>query len=353
MTIMTMTQCESQPTIRKCVVVVGSCNIDTSVRAARLPEIGETVSGLSVNETYGGKGANQAVAARRMGADTKMIAVVGADEQGGRYVNKLESEGVCTRGIRRSSLGVPTGVALITVDDKTGDNTIVVVEGANKEVCPNDVSEELMKGAGVVLCQLEVPQEATLHALKLGKAAGAITILNPAPATMTLMPGMLDATTILCPNYTELAMLCNCSEEIKTDVHPVEDLSRAARMLQAQSDSKFHIIVTLGAQGALYVPENDTEEAVLIPAGSIEGYGGVIDTVGAGDAFLGTLAAALVANCTIGNGISTVMKTDPLLKAIRLACQVASLSTCRLGAQDSYCRLDELCPALQDAMNCD
>ncbi len=350
---MTITQGESQPSIQKCVVVVGSCNIDTSVRAVRLPQIGETVSGLSVNETYGGKGANQAVAARRMGADTKMIAVVGADERGGRYINKLESEGVCTRGIRRSSLGVPTGVALITVDDETGDNTIVVVEGANKEVCPNDVPVEIMKGAGVVLCQLEVPQEATLHALKLGKAAGAITILNPAPATMALIPGMLDATTILCPNYTELAMLCKCSEEMKNYVQSVEDVSRAARMLQAQSDSKFYIIVTLGEQGALYVPISNTEEAVLIPAGIIEGGGGVIDTVGAGDAFLGTLAAALAANCTIGNGISAVMKTESLLKAIRLACQVASLSTCRMGAQDSYWRLEELSPELQDAMKCD
>ncbi len=348
---MAITMGESQPQIRKCVVVVGSCNIDTSVRAVRLPQIGETVSGLSVNESYGGKGANQAVAARRMGAATKMIAMVGADERGDRYVKKLESEGVCTSGIRRGSLGVPTGVALITVDDETGDNTIVVVEGANKEVCPDDISVEVMNGVGVLLCQLEVPQEATLRALKLGKAAGAITILNPAPATAALMPGMLDATTILCPNYTELAMLCNFSDKMK-NVQSVEDITRAARMLQAQNNSKFHIIVTLGDQGALYVPISNTEEAVLIPAGSVEG--GVTDTVGAGDAFLGTFAAALAASCTTGDGLTTAMKTESLLKATRLACQVASLSTGRMGAQDSYWRLEELSPALQDAMTrCD
>ncbi len=262
---MAITPGESEPPIRKSVVVVGSCNIDTSVRAVRLPQIGETVSGLSVNERYGGKGANQAVAARRMGADTKMIAVVGADEPGERYVNVLESEGVCTKGIRRASLGVPTGVALITVDDVTGDNTIVVVEGANKEVCIDDVSVEVMDGTGVLLCQLEVPQDATLRALKLGKAVGAITILNPAPATAALMPGMLDATTILCPNSTELATLCNSSDDEMKNMQSVEDVTNAARMLQAQSDSELHIIVTLGDQGALYVPISKTEEAVLIP----------------------------------------------------------------------------------------
>jgi len=283
------------------IVVVGSLNVDTTVRVARLPQPGQTVLGSGHFGDTGGKGANQAVAAARLGRRVAMIGAVGDDADGDRLVAALESAGVDVAGVRRDP-DRPTGIAHITVDD-SGENMIVVDPGANGGLDPEHVERhrDLLAGASVVMAQLEVPLEAVERAIAL--AAGA-RILNPAPGR-PLPDSLLERVGVLVPNQTELGVLAGAA----TPDGPLE-AGRLARSLPAAA-----VVVTLGAAGALLV---SGDAAKHIAAPRIQ----AVDPTAAGDAFCGGLADG------IARGLG-------LPEAVGWAVRCGAAAATRWGAQAS------------------
>jgi ribokinase len=269
-------------------VVVGSVNADLVVRIGRLPAPGETVSGGTFERHHGGKSANQAVAAARLGASVAFVGAVGDDDLGADAVAALEREGIDCSGVARLD-DAPTGVALIVVDE-AGENQIAVASGANARVADPGVPA----GARIVLLGLEVPDEAVLAA---ARAAGdARIVLNPAPAR-PLPDELLDRAPILTPNEAEA---CTLAGE--------DDAERAARALEERTGAP--VVVTLGARGALVSGQ------VIAPP-RVE----VVDTTGAGDTFTGALAAELARGADIR-------------AAARFATAAAALSTQAAGARE-------------------
>lgn len=287
------------------VVVVGSANTDMVARAARLPRPGETVGGASFAMASGGKGANQAVAAARLGGLVTFVGCVGADALGDAAVLALESEGVDTRFVVRDP-DAPTGVALISVDGATGENCIVVAPGANARlsVALLEMAARAIHEADVVVCQLESPPETVLAALKMARAAGKTAILNPAPAR-DVSDALLSLVSVLTPNGAEAAALAG-AEGATTE--------SAARALHARGVGA--VVVTLGAEGA-YVLAGDGDARVPAFAPTR-----VLDSTAAGDCFTGALAVAL------GEG-------QAMTEAVRFANAAASLSVEAAGAQPS------------------
>jgi ribokinase len=251
------------------VCVVGSANLDLVATAARAPAPGETVLGHSYAEHAGGKGLNQAVAAARSGANTAFVGALGADEAGARLQHVLESDGIDHAGVDILD-GVPTGRALITVGDD-GENSIVVVPGANAAVVVGSIPDAL-----VVLAQLEIPLDAVADAFRLARSSGATTVLNPAPAA-ELPDGLLSLTDIVIPNQHELSLLGG-SEHL---------LRRGPRA----------VIVTLGGEGAMWFSATGSTEIPPLPVEPV-------DTTGAGDAFCGAFCARLAAGDPIGTALS-------------------------------------------------
>ncbi len=286
------------------VVVVGSANTDMVVRVPQLPCPGETLLGSAFALMPGGKGANQAVAAARLGAVVTFIGCVGADSFGDMLVLNLENEGIDTRFVVRDP-DAQTGVALITVDETFGENTIVVAPGANARLSSPlvDLAAAAIRSADVVLCQLEIPMETVLSALQIARLAGVTTLLNPAPA-QTLSAEMLSFVSVLTPNQTEAACI------LGGDYDP----SASALMLKHQGVE--NVVVTLGADGARLVTAKKNAGIPAFPAES------VVDTTAAGDCFNGALAVAL------GEGQS-------LEDAVKFANAAASLSVEAEGAQPS------------------
>jgi ribokinase len=253
------------------VVVVGSLNHDITVVTERRPDAGETVLGRSVATASGGKGANQAVAAARAGARVAMVGCVGADAAGEQLLAGLRAVGVDTARVRVLD-DAPSGTALIVVDD-AGENSIVVVSGANARLAAVDVDAALAGGgarAPVVLAQLEVPEEAVAAA---ARGAGRF-VLNASPAR-TLPRAVLAAADPLVVNAGEAAALTGAPDD------DVDALARAVLALGARS-----VVITRGAGGALWASGDDT---IAHPAPRVR----VVDTTGAGDVFAGTLAARL------------------------------------------------------------
>jgi ribokinase len=295
------------------VVVVGSVNMDLVVRAPRLPTSGETLSGTTFATLPGGKGANQAVAAARLGARTAFVGCVGDDAFGGTLQGVLQAAGIDCRALRVVP-GVSSGVALIAVDDG-GHNFIVIVPGANGRVEPADVDrgEALLAAARIVVLQLEVPLPAVAPAVARARALGKQVVLNPAPAR-PLPPGLLAGVDLLVPNEIEAAMLSGL---------PVESLDEAAaagRRLRAEGAGS--VLVTLGARGVLAVTAGGERHH---PAPQVK----AVDTTAAGDTFIGGLCAALV-------------EGRPLEEAIGFAQAAAAISVTRFGAQPSIPRRDEV-----------
>jgi len=282
---------------------VGSANLDLVTEVARVPLVGETVLGGDLRRVPGGKGANQAVAAARLGRSVAMIGRVGDDEAGTVLLNALSSDNIDTSHLVVTH-GVPSGVALISVQ-ADGDNAIVVSPGANSRLGPTDIAgaKAVLSSAAVTLLQLEVPIGAVLAAARL---AGGKVILNPAPAPPDGLPAdLLEQVHVLVPNQTELAELCGVPGAV--------DAVRAvglARDLPCDA-----VVVTLGAEGALVV-DNDTVEHVPAPVVV------PVDTTAAGDSFCGALADALVAGRN-------------LVDAARWAVRVGAATTLRAGAQTS------------------
>ena len=284
------------------IVVVGSLNQDTTVRVARLPQPGETVLGQGHFSDAGGKGANQAVAAARLGSTVAMVGMVGADAAGARLLQSLREAGVSATSVGRST-EVATGLALITVDER-GENMIVVSPGANGALLPQSVraSAEIVEAAAITLLQLEIRTDTVAEAAEI---SGGKVILNPAPARF-LEPGLLANVDVLIPNRTELGVLTG-SPEPRT----VEEAARLASTF----DGPQAVVVTLGVDGALLVEGGD---AVHVPSVAVDS----VDPTGAGDAFCAGMADALV------QGSSTE-------DAVRWAVRCGAAATLRWGAQAS------------------
>ncbi|MGI6366556.1 MAG: ribokinase [Bacillota bacterium] len=258
------------------IVVVGSLNMDLLFRGERLPAPGETVAGARFSAHPGGKGANQAVAAARMGVTTAMVGCVGEDEYGCKLMATLAGDGVdCT--LVKAVPG-PSGCAGILVDS-SGENCIVVANGANDQLSPDLVrqAEPLIAQAKVLLIQLEIPLPAVEEALALARAAGVTTVLDPAPAR-ELSQDILALADFITPNSREASVLTG------VDVHCWQTAAAAARDLQRRGVK--NVLVTMGKYGAFYY---SAAGQVRIAPPRVE----AVDSTGAGDAFAGALAAAL------------------------------------------------------------
>jgi ribokinase len=288
------------------IVVVGSSNTDMIVQLPHLPKPGETVSGGAFSTAAGGKGANQAVAAARAGANVGLVARVGEDSFGEQAIAGFVGDGIDVSHVIRNP-AAPSGVALIFVDDG-GENCIAVAPGANATLTPEDVeaAEDLITGAEVVVMQLETPIETVGRAAALAREHGVRVILNPAPARQ-LSDEILGNVSILTPNESEAELLTGI--QVSDDAGAEE----AARALSARGVDI--VILTLGSRGA-YVFESDSGE--LVPGFEVQ----VVDTTAAGDVFNGSLAVGLA------EGL-------PLARAVRFANAAAALSVTRLGAQPS------------------
>lgn len=283
------------------IVVVGSINMDLVVRAPHLPQPGETIIGSNFETFPGGKGANQAVAAARLGGRVKMIGRVGQDAFGHAMLRTLANDQVDTNFIERDS-DQPTGVALITVEE-AGQNTIVVASGANARVTPADVdaAEAVFVGAAVLLLQLECPLPTVRHAIKIARKHGVRVILNPAPS-QPLDAELLSQVDYLVPNQIELALLT------QTDSAP-------EGVAQLQALGVPHVVVTLGGDGVAIF---EGTQSYLLPPHPVK----VVDTTAAGDAFVGGFAVALT------EGRST-------REAAEWGNAAGALAVTRVGAQPS------------------
>ena len=283
------------------VVVLGSANLDIVVPVPHHPVTGETVLGGHHDRIPGGKGANQAVAAARLGARVAMVGRVGSDDAGRTLRTALQAAGVDCRHLAVDGQAA-SGLALIGVD-RSGDNTIIVSPGANGRVGPDDVvaAASLLASAAVTLVQLEVPAMAVEAALA---ASGGKVVLNPAPASF-LSSALLERVDVLVPNRIELAQLTGSAET--GGLAAVEEMARGLPVPT--------VVGTLGADGALLVAGGD---AVVLPAPPVE----AVDTTGAGDAFCGAIAEALARGVAID-------------EATARAVHAGSLATTRRGAQPS------------------
>ncbi len=288
------------------VCVIGSANVDYTVALPRLPSAGETVSGGTLLVNLGGKGANQALAARRLGGEVRMIGCVGDDADGRRISRSLADAGIGVEGLVTSSEAA-TGTALITVDTE-GRNQIAVAPGANHRLTVEMASPfaESIAWADVVACQLETPLPVVRWALGEARRRDAVTVLNPAPVQV-LDADILALVDFLTPNEHEAARLTGVA------VDSLESAREAAGRLLASGAGA--VLVTLG-EGGVLACQGDT--AIHFPAFSVE----AVDTTAAGDAFNGALALGLAAGGT-------------LEQAIPLASAAAALACTKRGAQDS------------------
>ena len=295
------------------VVVIGSLNMDLVTRAPRLPRGGETLIGESFATVSGGKGANQAVAAARLGAQVSMVGCVGSDAYGEQLRGALLAEQIDCQAV--STVDDSSGVALIVVDDNS-QNAIVIVAGANGALTAEviDRFDAVLQAADVIICQLEVPDATVGHALKRGRELGKTVILNPAPASRPLPADWYASIDYLIPNESEAAALSGL---------PVDSLASAetaATRLIAMGAGK--VIITLGAQGSLFANGKGFEH---FPAQKVR----AIDTTAAGDTFVGGFAAALAAGKSEAD-------------AIRFGQVAAALSVTRAGAQPSIPNLSDV-----------
>lgn len=289
------------------ICVVGSSNIDLITKVPRLPKLGETLMGDSFHMGFGGKGANQAVMAAKLGAQVTMVTKVGRDVFGEDTLKNYRAQGIDDQYVlfdqERAS-----GVAPILVDAE-GRNLVIIVPGANLGLTPADVqtAREAITRASILICQLEVPVETTLEAFRVAKAGNLTTILNPAPAA-PLPDELLQLSDIIAPNETETELLTGIP------IHTIEDAERAARSLMARGPKT--VILTLGERGALVL---NGEMGWHAPSVKVN----AVDSTGAGDAFVGSLAVFL------GEGLG-------LDNAVRRANAVAALSVTKIGTQVSF-----------------
>ena len=295
------------------VVVVGSLNMDLVTRASRLPRAGETLVGQAFSTVPGGKGANQAVASARLGAEVAMVGCVGSDAYGVQLRDALLVEGIDCQAVSR--VDGSSGVALIVVDDSS-QNAIVIVAGSNGELTPASLqaADAVLQAADVIICQLEVPYDTVAHTLKRGRALNKTVILNPAPVNGPLPSQWLEAIDYLIPNESEATALSGVT------VDSLDSAKLAATQLIKAGAGK--VIITLGSEGALFA-DGQAFEHLLAPKVK------AVDTTAAGDTFVGGFAAALASG-----------KSEA--EAIRFGQVAAALSVTRAGAQPSIPTLHDV-----------
>lgn len=295
------------------IVIIGSSNTDMVIKTSKLPLPGETILGGTFYTNPGGKGANQAVAASRLGGSVSFVAKVGNDMFGNQAKQLFENEEINTNFVFTDDSN-PSGVALITVDE-CGENCIVVAPGANGNLTCEDIDRARMaiETSSIVLLQLEIPIETVMYAADLAVNAGKRVILNPAPATK-LPDELLMKLSVITPNETEAEILTGIRV---TDIDSVE---RAAHILHSKGIPV--VIITLGSKGSFYY---FGDGFTMIPAPKVE----TVDTTAAGDVFNGALAVALA-------------KGLEMEGAIRMANRAASISVTRMGAQSSAPYLREM-----------
>jgi len=286
------------------IVVIGSTNTDMVIMSEHLPAPGETILGGNFFMNPGGKGANQAVAAQRLGGNVTFIAKIGNDIFGERSAQLFKEEGINTDFLLTDPVN-PSGVALITID-KNAENTIVVASGANATLNPADIepATAVIKNAAILLMQLEIPLDTVLYAAEIAAINGTKMILNPAPAC-PLPDALFQHISIITPNETEAEMLSGIR------VTDIESAKAAAMALRSKGVDT--VIITLGAKGA-FISNADME--VLIPSPVVK----AVDTTAAGDVFNGALAVALAEGWTLPD-------------AVNFGCRAAAISVTRLGAQ--------------------
>ena len=293
------------------ILVVGSLNADLVVRTTRFPQPGETISGEDLQVIPGGKGANQAVAAARLGASVSMLGRVGKDNFGDFLLENLKSNNVDSQLVQRDDSS--TGTAIIVVDGN-GQNSIVLSPGANGKVSSSDLdhasfpapSTRSGRRFSLLLLQLEIPTPTVLFAAKRAKENGVRVLLNPAPAK-DLPNELIALADFLIPNETELSLLTN---QIVNNLPSAEIAAKTLLERGAQT-----VIVTLGGEGALIVTAT---QVTHVDAFKVD----VLDTTAAGDAFIGGFATALLQN-------------RPLEDAVRYGCACGALATTKFGAQPS------------------
>lgn len=296
------------------VVTVGSCMIDLICYSTRLPSAGETIHGSKFVIGEGGKGANQCVAASKLGASSALVARLGNDGFGLDYFKKLSDYSVCTEHVKLIP-NESSGMAQITVAD-SGENQIVIVAGANDKLSVNDVqsAKELIKNCGVLLCQMEIPIESTLEALKIKfESKHGLSILNlaPAPPETEINPLLYTLPNIFCVNETEASL---CTGVSVTNIY---DAYQAARILLDKGC--VNVIITLGEDGCVVASNDNVITHVATPKVT------PVDTTGAGDAFIGALAYYLIRHTKLS-----------ILESVGKSCVAASFSVQKPGTQVSF-----------------
>lgn len=298
------------------VTVLGSLNSDTILHIDQLPVQGETMAMSDASTAPGGKGANQAVAAQRLGTQVHFIGAVGQDQNGELLLNALKEDGVDTTHVAQLA-NVGTGAAYILLESDS-HNTILILGGANQCISETNVDEakETIQSSDVLVAQFETPVVATLQAFKLAKSAGVMTILNPAPGRKTIPKELMELTDLITPNETEA--------EIITGIPVNDDLSMINASNKMQEMGAKNVIITLGERGAYYQLANgqhDFEPALKVKA---------VDTTAAGDTFIGALATKLTPD----------MKN--IVESVRFASAASALTVQGAGAQPSIPTLEKM-----------
>lgn len=309
------------------ILVVGSLNTDLVVRAPYFPAPGETISGEDLRVIPGGKGANQAVAAARHGAEVSILGRVGKDNFGDFLLDNLKSNRVDSHYVKRDDAS--TGTATIIVD-ANGQNSIVLSAGANGKVSVEDVESASFADFKLLLLQLEIPIPVVLAAARRARANGLRVILNPAPAK-DLPEELIALTDYMIPNETELCLLSGI------EVNDIPSAEQAARSLLARGVK--NVIVTLGSKGALVVTTSETNH--------VESYKiDVVDTTAAGDAFIGGFAYKLLESSGLSYSQGTPLGTQELAPglqdAVRYGCACGALAATKFGAQPSLPTKEEV-----------
>ncbi|NQT60664.1 MAG: ribokinase [Bacteroidetes bacterium] len=290
------------------ICVVGACNIDLISYVPRLPILGETLHGTQFRMGFGGKGANQAVMAAKLGGDVAMVGKLGNDVFGNNTVENFKKWGVNIDNVCLTDKAF-SGVAPIAVDTD-GNNSIIIVTGANDLLTADDIeaARPYIAASRILVCQLEIPIEINLAAMRIAREEGVPTIFNPAPAKSELPAEIYLLSDIFCPNESETEILTGLS------VNTIDEAEKAARVLIGRGPKS--VILTLGERGCLLVTKNSVEHIPVVPVKAL-------DTTGAGDSFVGCLAYFLALG-------------KPMDEALRRSNSIASISVQSAGTQTSF-----------------
>lgn len=298
----------------KKILIVGSLNMDVVIETSQMPKCGETIAGKSVTHIPGGKGANQAYAAGKLGGDVTMLGAVGKDSNGKILLDNLNSVGVDCSKIEKIE-GVQTGQAFITVNDE-GDNSIIVISGANGKVSKElvDQNRKLITECDIVVLQLEIPIEVVEHVKEIAVQEGKTVIVDPAPAVDGIPEKFWQGIDYIKPNETELEKLTNCR------TGSWKDVVEAGKIMLGKGVK--NVIATLGAEGCMLV---NKDQEIFYPAHKVKS----VDTTAAGDCFTAAFALAL-------------SKEKTCEEAIRFAQKASSIVVTRKGAQTSIPTIEEM-----------